>query len=103
MKEGHRVWNNVVLLSKGGKRRGKGDAFYNLCDVFLSPWYCSKQLAKFGFASLTTGVKEYVEAHPDQYDVKHLDEVLAKKERRFAPGNALHVVWAFADGLLHVD
>ncbi len=22
---------------------------------------------------------------------------------RFAPGNALHVVWAFADGLLHVD
>ena len=94
MKEGHQIWNNIVMLSIGGKRRGKEDAFYRLCDVFLSPWYCSKQLAKFGFASLTTGVKEYVQARPDEFDVKHLNEVLAKKEKRFAnKGNAWQNVY----------
>lgn len=89
MKEGHQVWNNMVMLSKGGKQRGKEDAYYRLCDVFLSPWYCASQMARFGFASMTTGVLDYAKAHPDQFDVKHFEDVLRKKNERYAtPGNA---------------
>lgn len=97
MKEGHQVWNNMVMLSKGGKSRGKEDAYYKLCDVFLSPWYCSQQLAKFGFASLTTGVLEFAASNPDMFTpekVKHMRKVWANKEKRFAvKGNAWQNVY----------
>ena len=94
MKEGHQVWNNVVMLSKGGKQRGKEAAYYRLCDAFLSHWYTSQQLARLGFASLTDGVLDYVKARPDKFDVKHLTTVLENKEKRYAnPGNAWQNVY----------
>lgn len=94
MKEGHQVWNNIVMLSKGGQRRGKEDAFYSLCDVFLSPWYCATQLSRFGFASLTDGVREYVNAHPGDFDVKLMNEILDNKAKRYAvKGNAWQNVY----------
>ncbi len=94
MKEGHQVWNNVVMMSNGAIERGNEDAFYKLADVFLSPWYCAKQLAKFGFASLTTGVDEYVKANPDDFDVADLSDVLTRKEARYAQkGNAWQNVY----------
>ena len=32
MKEGHQTWNNVWMLTKGGKQRGQEDNFYKLMD-----------------------------------------------------------------------
>lgn len=94
MKEGHQVWNNIVMLTNGAVERGKEDAFYKFADVLLSPWYCSKQLAKFGFASLTSNVGEYVNAHPDDFDVDKLNDILARKEKRYAQkGNAWQNVY----------
>jgi spermidine/putrescine-binding protein len=94
MKEGHQVWNNIVMLSKGGKQRGKEAAYYRLCDVFLSPWYCASQMAKFGFASMTTGVLEYAKANPAEFDVKHFEDVIRKKNERYAvKGNAWQNVY----------
>jgi spermidine/putrescine-binding protein len=94
MKEGHQVWNNVVMLSKGGKQRGKEDAFYRLCDAFLSHWYTSKQLARLGFASNTDGVLDYIKANPKGFDLKHLTTVLENKAIRYAnPGNAWQNVY----------
>ena len=94
MKEGHQVWNNVVMMSKAAQKRGREEAFYKLCDVFLSPWYCSKQLAKFGFASLTSNVGDYVNANPDDFDVAKLNDILARKEQRYArTGNAWQNVY----------
>ncbi|MGI9334241.1 MAG: ABC transporter substrate-binding protein [Gammaproteobacteria bacterium] len=94
MKEGHQVWNNVVMMTRGAAERGREGAFYSLADVFLSPWYCSKQLAKFGFASLTDGVGDYVKAHPDDFDVVSLTDILERKEQRYArPGNAWQNVY----------
>ena len=97
MKEGHQVWNNIVMLSKGGKSRGKEAAFYRLCDAFLSHWYTSQQLARLGFASLTDGVLDYIKANPDKFDtekVAHLTTVLKNKAERYAiPGNAWQNVY----------
>jgi hypothetical protein len=82
------------MLTKGGQERGREDAFYKLCDVFLSPWYCAKQLAKFGFASLTNNVGEYVEQHPDEFDVAKLQDILERKNQRYAQtGNAWQNVY----------
>jgi putative spermidine/putrescine transport system substrate-binding protein len=94
MQEGHQVWNNVVMLTKAGQDRGKEEAFYQLADVFLSPWYCANQLAKLGFASLTGNVSDYLRDHPDEFDVAFLDDVLKRKEERYAvPGNAWQNVY----------
>ena len=44
MKEGHQLWNNVVMLTKGGMERGVDGAFYSLANLFLihgsgpAPW-----------------------------------------------------------------
>ena len=94
MKEGHQVWNNVVMLTRAGIERGADDAFYRLCDVFLSPWYTSRQLVRFGFASLTTGVRDYINARPGEFDLALLNEILDNKEKRFAvKGNAWQNVY----------
>ncbi len=97
MREGHQVWNNVVMLSKGGKQRGKEEAYYRVCDVFLSHWYTSQQLAKLGFGSLTDGVMDYILGHPETFSkdmVTHLKSVLANKAKRYAnPGNAWQNVY----------
>ena len=64
MKEGHQTWNNVWMLTKGGKQRGQEDNFYKLMDLYLSPWFGARTLANLGFTPQMTGVNEYVEANP---------------------------------------
>jgi spermidine/putrescine-binding protein len=92
MKEGHQSWNNVVMLTRGGKERGMEDAFYALANVYLSPWFGARTLAGLGFTPQMTGVNEYIEAHPDDFDADTkalLAERLARKQERIQmPGNA---------------
>ncbi|EFL87545.1 PotD/PotF family extracellular solute-binding protein [Ahrensia sp. R2A130] len=92
MKEGHQAWNNVVMLTKGGQERGMEDSFNALANVYLSPWFGSRTLAGLGFTPQMTGVNEYIESNPDEFDADTkalLTERLArKKERNENPGNA---------------
>lgn len=92
MKEGHQTWNNVVMLTKGGRSRGMEDAFYKLANVYLSPWFGSRTLAGLGFTPQMTGVNEYVDANPDDFDAAKREEIkarLANKQARIAvAGNA---------------
>ena len=94
MKEGHQVWNNVVMLTQDAADRGVDEVFYKMADTCLSPWYTTRQLSRFGFASLTTGMVEYLEAHPDDFDVENLKETLELKNQRYAvKGNAWQNVY----------
>ncbi|MFD1196240.1 PotD/PotF family extracellular solute-binding protein [Seohaeicola saemankumensis] len=92
MKEGHQTWNNVVMLTRGGKERGMEDAFYALANVYLSPWFGARTLAGLGFTPQMTGVGEYVDAHPDDFDADTkaiMAERLARKqERSLVAGNS---------------
>lgn len=94
MKEGHQVWNNVVMLTKDAAKAGKDAAFYKLADTVLSPWYTTRQLSRFGFASLTTGMVAYMEANAGDFDVADLKATLKRKEQRYAvAGNAWQNVY----------
>jgi spermidine/putrescine-binding protein len=92
MKEGHQTWNNVVMLTRGGKRRGMEEDFYKLANVYLSPWFGALTLKTFGFAPQMTGVSEYMDANPDAYDSgvrEVLNKRLENKQARYAiKGNA---------------
>lgn len=65
MREGHQTWNNIWMLTKGGRRRGQEDAFYKLMNVYLSPWFGARTLLTFGFAPQMTGIDEYVAQAPE--------------------------------------
>lgn len=94
MKEGHQVWNNVVMLTQDAADRGVDEVFYKLADTCLSPWYTTRQLSRFGFASLTTGMVDYMEANPNDFDVANLKETLKRKEERYkVAGNAWQNVY----------
>ena len=87
MKEGHQTWNNVFMLTAGGKKRGQEDAFYKLMNVYLSPWFGARTLATFGFAPQMTGVNEYLDANPGDFDEnarKLIKQRLANKQARYA-------------------
>ncbi len=92
MKEGHQSWNNVVMLTKGGQERGMEDAFYKLANLYLDPWFGSRTLAGLGFTPQMTGVGEYIDGNPADFDddtKSLLAERLTRKEERLAnPGNA---------------
>ena len=92
MKEGHQTWNNVMMLSKGGRRRGMDEAFYKLANVYLSPWFGALTLKTFGFAPQMQGVDAYMAANPDTFDADTRDVLaqrLANKNARYAvKGNA---------------
>ena len=92
MKEGHQTWNNMFMLTKGGKARGQEEAFYKLMNLYLSPWFGARTLATFGFTPQMQGVNEYVEAHPADFDAATkavIAERLANKVARNAvAGNA---------------
>ncbi len=86
MKEGHQTWNNMFMLTNGGKERGQEDAFYSLMNVYLSPWFGARTLSTFGFAPQMVGVNEYVEAHPQDFDAATkatIAERLANKQARY--------------------
>lgn len=87
MKEGHQTWNNVFMLTKGGKSRGQEENFYKLMNVYLSPWFGARTLAGLGFTPQMQGVNEYVEAHPDDFNAEAkavIAERLANKQARIA-------------------
>ncbi|NQW08814.1 MAG: extracellular solute-binding protein [Alphaproteobacteria bacterium] len=65
MKEGHQTWNNVWMLTKGGKDRGQEEAFYKLMNVYLSPWFGARTLLTFGFAPQMKGVLDYINGSSD--------------------------------------
>ena len=87
MKEGHQTWNNVFMLTAGGKKRGQEDAYYKLMNVYLSPWFGARTLASFGFAPQMQGVSEYLDANPNDFDAakrKLIKQRLANKQARYA-------------------
>ena len=92
MKEGHQTWNNVLMLTKGGRERGADGAFYKLANVYLSPWFGARTLDTYGFAPQMEGVGAYLDAHPDDFDAasrERLKDILARKNQRYAiTGNA---------------
>ena len=92
MKEGHQAWNNIVMLTMGGKERGMEDAFYKLADLYLSTWFGARTLAGLGFTPQMKGVVEYVEANPSDFDADtraQITDRLARKQERLAvPGNS---------------
>ena len=78
MKEGHRTWNNVWMLTKGGKQRGQEENFYKLMDLYLSPWFGARTLFIFGFTPQMIGVNEYIEANSSFFDT-NIKEVLQQR------------------------
>jgi putative spermidine/putrescine transport system substrate-binding protein len=92
MKEGHQVWNNIAMLTKGGRQRGKDDAFYKLANVYLSPWFGARTLAGLGFAPQMTGVEAYMKANGGAFSAAKQKEALgylkAKDARYAVKGNA---------------
>ena len=87
MKEGHQIWNNVWMLTKGGKDRGQEDNFYKLMDLYLSPWFGARTLSMLGFTPQMIGVYEYIKTNPSEFD-KNKEEIIAQrlknKAKRFA-------------------
>jgi spermidine/putrescine-binding protein len=92
MKEGHQSWNNIIMLTRGGQERGMEDAFYALANLYLDPWFGARTLAGLGFTPQMTGVNEYVEANPADFDEETkaaLADRLARKQARMDnSGNA---------------
>lgn len=84
MKEGHQSWNNILMLTRGGKERGMEDAFYALANVYLSPWFGARTLAGLGFTPQMVGVDEYVEANPDAFDAETKAIIADRLERKLA-------------------
>jgi putative spermidine/putrescine transport system substrate-binding protein len=84
MKEGHQTWNNIVMLTRGGRERGMDDAFYALANVYLSPWFGARTLAGLGFTPQMEGVDEYVNANPDAFDADTKAIMLGRLERKQA-------------------
>jgi putative spermidine/putrescine transport system substrate-binding protein len=84
MKEGHQTWNNVIMLTRGGKERGMEDAFNALANVYLSPWFGARTLAGLGFTPQMEGVSEYVDANPDDFDADTKAIIAGRLERKQA-------------------
>ncbi len=92
MKEGHQVWNNMIMLTRGGRQRGRDELYYKLANVYLSPWFGARTLAGLGFGPQMTGVDEYIKANPKDFPPAVQARVLAilksKNERYAVKGNA---------------
>ena len=68
------------------------EAFYKLANLYLSPWFGARTLAGLGFTPQMTGVVEYVDANPADFDADANAAIkarLARKQERLAvPGNS---------------
>jgi spermidine/putrescine-binding protein len=87
MKEGHQAWNNVLMLTKGGRERGMDDLYYALANVYLSPWFGSRTLAGLGFGAQMSGVDTYIADHPDDFPADKkatVLDILKRKTARYA-------------------
>ena len=92
MKEGHQTWNNVIMLTKGGRERGIDDLYYKLANVYLSPWFGARTLAGLGFGAQMIGVDSYIKANPQDFPAEEQERVIqileSKNERYAVKGNA---------------
>ena len=92
MKEGHQSWNNVLMMTKGAKSRGAEALYYNLANVYLSPWFGARTLAGLGFGPQMVGVDTYIDGNPGDFSASEkarVKEILKRKEARYAvKGNA---------------
>ncbi len=92
MKEGHQAWNNILMLTRGGRGRGADALYYKLANVYLSPWFGARTLGGLGFGAQMTGVDEYIKANPKDFKPakqKEILDILARKNVRLAnKGNA---------------
>ena len=92
MKEGHQTWNNMIMLTKGGRRRGQDELYYKLANVYLSPWFGARTLAGLGFGPQMSGVDEYIKANPKDFpaetQARVLDILKNKNDRYAVKGNA---------------
>jgi spermidine/putrescine-binding protein len=92
MKEGHQAWNNIIMLTKGGRARGADAMYYKLANVYLSPWFGARTLGGLGFGAQMTGVDEYIKANPKAFSPakqKEILDILKRKNARLAnKGNA---------------
>ncbi len=92
MKEGHQTWNNVIMLSKGGRERGMDDLYYKLANIYLSPWFGARTLAGLGFGAQMVGIDDYIKANPQDFPAEEqarVIKILKSKEARYAvKGNA---------------
>ena len=92
MKEGHQTWNNVIMLTTGGRQRGMDELYYKLASVYLSPWFGARTLAGLGFGAQMGGVDAYIKANPKDFSPakqKNVLAILANKNARYAvKGNA---------------
>jgi putative spermidine/putrescine transport system substrate-binding protein len=87
MKEGHQAWNNVLMMTNGGKERGMEDSFYKLANVYLSTWFGARTLAGLGFTPQMKGVNAYLDANPKDFDdaaKKSIKGRLVRKKARLA-------------------
>ena len=86
MKEGHLTWNNVWMFTSGGKERGQEKNFYKLMDLYLSPWFGTRLLDKYGFTPQMIGIKKYLEDSEkiDLLKKQILIERLVDKQKRFS-------------------
>jgi spermidine/putrescine-binding protein len=92
MKEGHQTWNNMIMLTKGGRQRGRDELYYKLANVYLSPWFGARTLAGLGFGPQMTGVDAYIKANPKDFpstaQARVLDILKRKNDRYAIKGNA---------------
>lgn len=84
MREGHQAWNNIVMLTTGGRERGQDDAYYSLMNLYLSTWFGSRTLRGLGFTPQMVGVNEYVDANPDVFDDAAKAEIATRLENKDA-------------------
>lgn len=87
MKEGHQTWNNMIMLTKGGRERGRDALYYKLANVYLSPWFGARTLSGLGFAPQMTGVDAYIKANPNDFPPEKqagVLDILTRKNARFA-------------------
>ena len=87
MKEGHQTWNNMIMLTKGGRERGRDELYYKLANVYLSPWFGARTLSGLGFAPQMTGVDAYIKANPKDFPPEKqagVIDILTRKNARFS-------------------
>jgi spermidine/putrescine-binding protein len=84
MKEGHQTWNNVIMLTKGGRERGMDDAYYQLANIYLSPWFGARTIAGLGFGPQMIGVDEYIKANPEDFPPAEQERVISVLESKIA-------------------
>jgi putative spermidine/putrescine transport system substrate-binding protein len=92
MKAGHQIWNNLIMLTKGGQQRGMDEAFYKLANVNLSLCVWCPNAKRSRIFPQMTGVQEYMDANPKDFDQgvrEAMSKRLENKQTRYAlKGNA---------------